>query len=146
MAGKVDRQRRTRLRQQTMHRPPAVKVGAEAVQEHDRRALAPLQPQPMDIGRARRGGRRRLDVAPLNAAERSGAAHALKPQAALARDPPGGGRRARALAAPHPAPYGAVRKAGVCRTPYRGHASRQWETGLAAGDRAPPLPRREGRG
>ena len=54
VAGQVDRERRPRLRQKPMQRPPAVEVGAEAVKEHDRRALAPLQPQAMHIRRARR--------------------------------------------------------------------------------------------
>ena len=48
VAGQVDRQRRPRLGQQAMHRPPAIEIGAEAVQEHDRRALASLQPLAVD--------------------------------------------------------------------------------------------------
>ena len=99
VAGQVDRERRISLGQQAMHRPPAVEIGAEPVQEHDRRALARLQPQPVNVRRRRRRGRRRprLDVAPLDAPQGAGPVHARKPQPALPRDPPGGRRRARAL-------------------------------------------------
>ena len=102
VAGQVDRQRRPRLGQQAMHRPPAIEIGAEAVQEHDRRALASLEPLAIDEHRAcaqrrpRPQRRRGLDVALLNASIGARAFHAAEPNASVARDPPRGGRRAQA--------------------------------------------------
>ena len=71
VAGEVDRQRRARLGQQALHRPPAVEVGAEAVQEHDRRARAALEPEPMDVRRSPRGRSALLDVAQLDSPARA---------------------------------------------------------------------------
>ncbi len=106
VARQVYRQRRPRLGQQAMHRPPAIEIGAEAVQEHDRRALASLEPLAIDerihggacddSGDRVRGGGAALDVALLNASMGARASHAAAPNASVARDPPRGGRRAQA--------------------------------------------------
>jgi hypothetical protein len=80
VAGQIDRQRRARLGQQAMHGPPPVEVGAEAMQEHDRGALAPLQPQAMNARRGKLSNRATLiDVAQLDATAGAGAVQALKP-------------------------------------------------------------------
>src|SRR5208283_4562677 len=85
-------------RQQAMHRPPAIEIGAEAVQEHDRGALAAMEPLAMDDrvhkgDRVPRGGAA-FDVTLLNASIGARAFHAAEPNASVARDPPRGGRRA----------------------------------------------------
>ena len=94
MARQVDRQRRLRLGKKAMNRPPAVEIGAEAVQEHDRRALPSRQPQAMHVRCGRLISATPLDVARLNASKRAGPVQALEPQSALARQAPGGGRGA----------------------------------------------------
>ena len=45
----IDRERGPRLRQDAKQRPPAVEVGAKAVDEHERRALAAPQPFAIDL-------------------------------------------------------------------------------------------------
>jgi hypothetical protein len=98
MAGQVDRQRWPRLGQQAMNGAPAIEIGAEAVQEHDRRALPSRQPQAVHVRLWKRASGARFDVARLHTPARAGAVHALEPQSALPRDAPRRGRRARALA------------------------------------------------
>src|SRR5580693_5706109 len=98
VARQVDRQRWERLGQKAMNGPPAVEIGAEAVQENDRRTLPSLQPQPMHVRRQRPSSAALLDVAPLDASTRAGPVHALEPQAALPRHSSSRRRGARTLA------------------------------------------------
>ncbi len=69
VAGQVDRQRRAAFGQQALQRPPSVEIGAEAMQEHDGRAFAAREPQPVHARRRRPRRLERLDVAPLHAPE-----------------------------------------------------------------------------
>ena len=110
MAGQVDRQRRARLGQQALHRPPAVEIGAEAVQEHDRRALRRAAATADGLFDAVRAAQRRRFSMSRSWTRPRGPdpLTLLEPQSALARHSSSGGRRARAQR-PHPAPKKAVR-------------------------------------
>ena len=104
VARQVDRQRRLGLGQKPMNGAPAVEIGAEAVQEHDRRALPSRQPQTMHV----RGGRQQRRAAQRRAAGRAREGRSrLRSRAASRAPAPFVGRRAcarrvvRALR-PHP--------------------------------------------
>ncbi len=106
MAGQIEREGGARRRQMREQRAPTVEIGAEAMDEHQRRAFAlaqPLavEPRPLSGAGRRLGSRRSLvkrDVERLHAAVRTGARDIGEVEAALAREAARQRRRAAPLA------------------------------------------------